>query len=278
METEIDIGRTAEFDRGEALVEMTGGDDALDHVGGDGLAGLPMQRETLQDLRLQRPMFIELRRKFDEIAGRRGSAHRGIDDIGQHAMQGMAEFVEQGRDFAQGQQGRAARRRFWEVHDIDDDRAHRLVECLLAAKIGHPGARPLRTAGVVIAEEDRDMAALAIDDLEGADVRMIDGEVGARNEPQAEQPFRAEKGCFDHVIELEIGRERVLIEIIGLPPQLFGIIAPIMRGDAEIGAFRIGQRLQAGAFVARFFARRDSRRCPADRPPLAARRPSSAPA
>ena len=108
MEQEIDKGRAAKFNGRKTLVEIARGDDPVDHLLRNGRAGLVMDGKFFQDFRPQGPMFIELRRQFDEIGRRRRTAHRRIDDIGQHAVQGVAEFVEQGEHFGQGQQGRAA--------------------------------------------------------------------------------------------------------------------------------------------------------------------------
>ena len=44
---EIDIGRGAEFDRGETLIEMAGPFEAVDHILGNRRAGFVMQGETL---------------------------------------------------------------------------------------------------------------------------------------------------------------------------------------------------------------------------------------
>ena len=49
-------------------------------------------------------------------------------------------------------------------------------------------------------------------------------------------------------IELEIARQLALIDVIFAQAQFFGIIAPVMRGDLEIRAFRVGDGLERRAF------------------------------
>ena len=108
VQIEIDIGRGAEFDAGEALVEMARLGDALEHLLRHGRAGLGVAREGAENFRLQQPMLIELRRQLDEIARDAGAGDERIGDVRQHAVQRMAELVEQSARVVEAEQRRRA--------------------------------------------------------------------------------------------------------------------------------------------------------------------------
>ena len=95
VEFEIDQRRGDEFHGGEALVEFARGDEALQQIVRQRLAGLVVPGELAQHLRLLLPVLVELGRQFDEIGEHAGARQRRIGDVRQHAVQAMAEFVEQ---------------------------------------------------------------------------------------------------------------------------------------------------------------------------------------
>src|ERR1700735_3336536 len=66
-EFEIDQRRGDEFDGGKALVEFARGQEALQEVVRQRLAGLVMPRELPQHLRLLLPVLVKLRGQLDEI-------------------------------------------------------------------------------------------------------------------------------------------------------------------------------------------------------------------
>ncbi len=124
----VDQRRGGEFDRGEAGAKSARRQHLVEQRLRHRLAGLHMQRMLFQHRRHRQPMLVELRRQFDEIAADRSAGDRRPGDVGQHAMQRMAEFVEQGLCLVDRQQGRLARRRFGEIHDVVDDRLRAIAE------------------------------------------------------------------------------------------------------------------------------------------------------
>ena len=92
---EIDQRRGDEFHRGKALVEFARGQEALQEIVRQRLAGLVVPGELPQHLRLLLPVLVELRGQFDEIGEHAGAGQRRIGHVGQHPVQGVAEFVEQ---------------------------------------------------------------------------------------------------------------------------------------------------------------------------------------
>jgi hypothetical protein len=150
-------------------------------------------------------MLVELRRQLDEIAGDAGAGNQGIFDIRQHAVQAMAEFVEQRARIIETEQRRTALRGLGKIHHVDDDRPDIAVEFLLRAEAGHPGAAAFGGAREIIAKKEGDMLAAAIADIEGANVGMVERQAVDFAELQSEQLRRGVERRVDHFVELQIG-------------------------------------------------------------------------
>src|ERR1700730_12080870 len=120
-----------------------------------------MQCEPAQHLRLLQPMFVKLRRKFDEIAGDVGARDQWIGHIGQHAVQGMAEFMKQGARIVETQEAGLPLAGLGEIQDIYDDRPDLSVELLLLTEGTHPGAATFRGPREIIADKKCDLLSVA---------------------------------------------------------------------------------------------------------------------
>ena len=210
-----------------------------------------MQGEPAQDLRLLQPMFVKLRRKFDEIAGDVGARDQRIGHIGQHAVQRMAEFVKQGARIVETHETGLPLAGLGEIQDIDDDRPDLAVELLLFAEGTHPGAATFRRPREIIADEKRDLLSVAPGDRPGSRVGMVKRHVLAFAEGQAKEPVRGEKRGLDHFVELQIGFDLALVDVELRLAALFGIIAPIPRRDLEIAALAGRDSLQGRLFAQR---------------------------
>ena len=90
---------------------------------GIGCPVLIVDRVVRQDLRIERPVLIELRRELDEVARHVGARQRRIGLRRKHAVKRMAELVEHRRHVVPADQRRLAGRRLGEVLDVEDDRA-----------------------------------------------------------------------------------------------------------------------------------------------------------
>ena len=80
---------------------------------GHRLAGLGVEREAPQHLRLLEPVLEELRRELDEIGRDAGAGEHRIGDVGQQAVQRVAEFVEERPRIVEAQQRRLRRPPAW---------------------------------------------------------------------------------------------------------------------------------------------------------------------
>ena len=204
-----------------------------------------------EHLGLLLPVFVELRGQLDEIGEHGGAGQRGIGHVRQHAVQAVAEFVEQRAGVVRRQQRGFAVGALGEIADVDDQRRDVAVELLLVAQRRHPGARTLRWPGEVVAIKKRLVAAGAVPDLPDPYVRMPDRDILALGEGDAEQAGGAVEGGLDHVIERQIRLDRGVVEIGPALPQLFGVIAPVPRCEGKIAALLRDQRLQVVAIPQR---------------------------
>ena len=116
---------------------------------------------------------------------------------------------------------------------------------LLAAKAAHPGAAALGGPREIVADEQRDMAARRVRHLPGADVGVIEsaGPSARWNVSPKSRVGRVERG-LDHPVELEVGLDRGLVEIVARLSHLVGVVAASRCGDAMFRP-RTGQRLAA---------------------------------
>ncbi len=73
---------------------------------------------------------------------------------------------------------------------------------------------------------------------------MVADDVGPRREAHAKQPAGGVEGGVDHPVELEIGLDGALVEIVARKPELFGVVAPVPRLETSRCAFGIHEALQ----------------------------------
>ena len=120
-----------------------------------------------------------------------------------------------------------------------------------AAIAGHPGARALAGAGEHVAVEEADVVAVAVGDPPGADVRVEDRDLaGISVKLEAvELPGHVEH-AVDHVVELEVGLDLVLREVVAVLADLLHVVAIVPRLDRDVLAEPAGDRLLVGDLLA----------------------------
>ena len=160
-------------------------------------------------------------------------------------MQRVAELVEQGAGVVEAEQGGIALR---EVRDVDDDRPDLAGELLLGPEGAHPGAAALRGPGEIVAEEQPDMPPVARH-LPDAHVGMIARRVPDLGEVEPEEPPGGVEGRLDDALELEVGLDLGLVEVVLAAAQLLGVVAPVPRREREIAALLPHQLLQGVALA-----------------------------
>ena len=165
-------------------------------------------------------------------------------------MQRMAEFVEQCRGIVETDQRRLAVAALDEIIVVRRDGVIVLATQLELILVGgHPGARPLSVARIIIEKLHADDLVAALD-FKGAHIGIEDRDAaGGFGEGQAiELAGRIEQGVH-HLVELEIGFDLGGIEIIFRLADLFRIETIIPGRDGDAGAFAIGDRLHVGDFL-----------------------------
>ena len=96
------------------------------------------------------------------------------------------------------------------------------------------------------------MPPVAIPDLPDAHVRVIDGDRvrRQRNELQpVELAGRPEHGIA-HRVQLQVGLDFIFIEVVAGLADLLGVVPVVPGLDGDVGAFRVGDRLHVGDFLA----------------------------
>ncbi len=90
----------------------------------------------------------------------------------------------------------------------------------------------------------------AAQDLIGPDIGMVDGNVVAAPEGDAEELGRHVEGGLNDPVELEVGLQRRLVDGIAALAHLLGIVAPVPRLDGLVHALLAGHRGEIVALLA----------------------------
>ena len=234
VQVHVDEGRGQIADRGIALVECLGRLHLVDQRLRHGLAGLVVLHEAVEDRPAQHPVLMHLRRIFDIVARR--AAQRRIGHLRRIGVQGVAELVEQGLGVVERDQDRLGALGLDEIVVVR-------AEGVLLAVIGrmrpvgrHPGPGPLAGAGIVVGIVEADRPTRVLDLIDG-DVRVEDrhGARGQFFEGEAVQAARHLERTGPDVVELEIGFQLVLIEVVLLLPDLLRIVEVVPRLDVVAG-------------------------------------------
>ncbi len=131
MQFHVDQRAGQILDRVETLVERLGLLDLVQQFLRHRFARLVMDRELLQDLGRRQPVFVQLRRKLNIVAGHRGSRLRRIIRVAAKSVQRMAELVKQRDRVIPRNQNRLAFLAFDEVRIVGNDRRDRSVDVSL---------------------------------------------------------------------------------------------------------------------------------------------------
>ena len=92
----------------------------------------------------------------------------------------------------------------------------------------------------IVAHEQRDGLAVAVRHLPHAHIGMVDGNVAALPEAEAEKPLRGVERRRDHVVQLEVGLQRRPVDAELGHAALFGVMEPIPGRQGLVVAFRLG--------------------------------------
>src|SRR5512143_880727 len=95
MQVEIDQRTSGVFHRRKSLIERARCQQALEQGLRHRLTGTCVSCVFLENLRDFQPMLIELGWQFDEIAWDRRAGEQRVSYVRQHAVQRVAEFMEQ---------------------------------------------------------------------------------------------------------------------------------------------------------------------------------------
>ena len=198
-------------------------------------------RMALQHFRFFQPVLEQLRRQLDEVAQHVRARHALVSDVGQQAVQTVAEFVEQRACIIKTQQRRLTRRAAREVVVVDDDGQRARVARLLAKRT-HPRATALARAREVVVQEHTHHGTPRVTHFIDFHVGVIRLHIGHQDEAQTEQAIRAIEYRVDHALEREVGFDHRLVDVIARLAHLLGVEAPVPGFDRQRLAMRQRQR------------------------------------
>mmetsp|Transcript_53120 Transcript_53120/g.124204 ORF Transcript_53120/g.124204 Transcript_53120/m.124204 type:complete len:781 (-) Transcript_53120:457-2799(-) len=227
MPAQVEQGGAEVFGGRKTLVELLRGEHLVEQFTRHRLARAVVTGVVGQHGRPARPDLVHLGRVLDEVGRRLGAREARVAHLREHAVQRMAELVEQGADFVPGQQRRLAGRRLGDVEMVGHHRASALVGVLRHVFV-HPRTALLARAGIEVGDEDGQLATVGIEDVVGAHIGLVDRQIGAALEAQAvELVGRKEDPLLQHAVEFEIGLDLAFIEAITGGAQLLRVEAPV---------------------------------------------------
>ena len=258
MPLHIQLGGGQKFRQHVTLVELGRLFDLVHQGLRHRLVGLIVHGIVREYRRVERPMLVELRREFDEVACDVGARQSRVALIGKQPMQGVAEFMEHRRHVVERDERRLARRRLGEVGDIVDHRfgAQQLG---LPDEVIHPGAAGFVVTLEVIEIHQAQRGAVLVGDFEDAHVRLIDRDVLALFERQTIELVGCEKHTvLEHIVEFEIRLDLIFIQVVLRLADLLGVHLPVPRRELEmlaaleVLAALVDDHLNVLGFAARF--------------------------
>ena len=161
-------------------------------------------------------------------------------------MQGVAELVEGRADLVRREQRGSAVGRARHVQADRDDRS-------VAQQLGlvherrHPRPAALGGAGEPVAHDQAEPAAVGVQHLEDADVRMVGGQVRALGERQAVQPGGGgEHPAHEHALQLQVRAQVVGVDREPVPPHPRRVVGVVPRLERPLVAVGVQGLLQLG--------------------------------
>ena len=152
------------------LARGPGGPQPRHQSGRQRLTGFVMDREPGDQGLVPRPQLVDLRGELYEVAGNRGSGARWVPDLGEQAVEGMAELVEHRDHVVPGQQ---AGRTLGGAGEIAGVRHHGkgTGQVRLIHHRGHPRPATLGGPGERIEDHRTQRGAVGLADLVHLGVR-----------------------------------------------------------------------------------------------------------
>ncbi len=213
VEVHIYIRGGKVFDRGEALAVLSAGLDLVDEFLRNHFTRLVVLCIDLQHLGFEGPVLVDLGRQLHEVAF--GARDAAVMDVAEEGVEGVSELVEHGLYVVEGLERRLVTGREGHVADVGHDGLHALCAVVgLAAEAAAPGTGTLAVTREVIAVEDGNHIAVAVDHVPGLCGRLVLGIIfGALVERQAVELVRHIEDTLLHLVDFQILRHDRLIDV-----------------------------------------------------------------
>ena len=226
-----------------ALVEVFAATNGVREVRGHKFASDVVFGVVAEDVGVRGPILVELRGELDEVARDGGAGQAGVVGGREQTMQCVAELVEEGDDLVEGKEGGAACDGLRNVGDVVDDRQG-LKQARLVNERRHPGTAVLVVALEGIEVEEGEGLVVHVGELEDADGGMIDGDVVALAEGDAEELSGGEEDALlKDGVELEVRFQRFFVERVAGLANLLGVELPVPGSERERVRLRVDEGL-----------------------------------
>ena len=238
----VEVAETELTHAGVAGAELRGLHKFLDELVGEFLTGLIVAGEGVEKLALGEVVLVELRGEFDEVAVDGGTRKRSVLALRQQSVEGVAEFMEESLDLIGCEQRGGVGRGLGEVHH--DGYLRTVVDALggdaLVLEAGHPGAGALGVAREEVGVDHADKLPLVVGNVEGLHVGMVYLDVVVAGELQSVKLGGEAEHTGNHVVELEVGTQLLLVVAVGGIFELVGVVAVVPRIDFHRFALGFG--------------------------------------
>ena len=207
-----------------------------------------MEGKRTKEFFLDREVLHELRGQFDEVPPHIRATQTLEAGIGKHAVQRVAELMQESLHLAQCQQGRLLCRRLREIHHHTDMRAviHPLTIDPLSTILRHPCPTLLAFTRMEIGIEHGEEGAILVKHLVSLHIGMIDGNLLIFLEGDAIKTVCQSEDTIDNFRQFEIRTQHLGIDIVFLQLQLVRIIAEVPGLEFEVFSFQLLRHLLDG--------------------------------
>ncbi len=226
-----------------AGLEVACGQHALQHFSGQWLAGLPVTGNQRQPFLLPAPVFHKLAGQLDRIPGHAiDTGYAQLFNPGQHVVQAMAKFVEQGSHFIVGQQRRLVAHCWGKVAHQIGHRQHQLTLAIAELITGaiHPGTAALVAARIEVEVETTHGLAVFLH-LEQTHLWVPALKVLLFADLDTEQALHNLEHAIQHSVDWEVLTYLFFADAVALLAQFFAVVTqvPALQVDAALAGSKL---------------------------------------
>ena len=198
-----------------------------------------MEGERAQEFLLDGVVLHELRRQFHEIPPYVCSREALESSVGEHTMERVSEFMQEGLHFAQCEQSRLFLGRLRQIHHHAHvgSHVHSLPVYPLSLVFRHPGSSLLSLSGVEVGIEHGEVFPVVVKHLICLHIGVVHWYLLVLLERDAIQSVCQSEHSVNHLVQFQIRTQHLRVEVEALQLQFVGVEAEVPRLHPEVFAF-----------------------------------------